>query len=398
MKPKLTLCAALSLQRKRIFSTGALFTSLLCATPAFAASFDCAKASTETEQAICNTPSLGELDSQLTANYKLAMSNLPASQLVQLRGSQLTWLKTRNACHAQEGCLKNSMEQRSKELTNLSGQAGIELDDAIRAIPANPLVAAQKLREYSIPLASAWLVYLHQFVPASKVADAEATQRYQMAEEALGDSFPHSLLTDIEKDPSASENRKVLTLLRMTIENAGYGEPVAGKEREYAHCFIFKQQGQDAYESFGSLYGSSMDSLAPICAPQGDLFQRPAWVSLMKAMAPALEKAGENAGTIRFASYADWRMFDLRVTVSPQDFLKPAAKTQPKRDPEKEIIDWDEKDWSKRERDNVLTAADAARQTTAKWLQEEQHFSASDADKAANTIVQNWLSARLDFL
>lgn len=395
MKPNFSLRNVLSTPN---FATGSLLSLLFCAPFTFAASFNCDKAGTAVEHAICNSTGLSELDVRLNENYKLAMSNLPASQLVQLRSSQLAWLKTRNACDVQGDCLKSSMEQRSAKLESLSEQASIELDNTLRAIPTDPLVAAKKLREYSNPLASAWLVYLHQFERAGKVTDAEADQRYQMAKDALGDSFPHSLLTDIEKDPSATENRKVLTLLRMTIENAGYLEAVAGKEREYVHCFIFKNQDEDAYATFGSLYGSTMDSRAPICAPVGKLFQQPAWVQLIQSMDPELERFGENAGTVRFSSYADWKLLDLRITVSPQDFLKSAAKNGPFRDPEKEITDWDEKDWSKQERDNVLKAAIMARQTTVKWLHEEKHFPAADADKAASAIVKQWLTARLDFM
>ena len=44
--------------------------SLLWALPVQAASFDCAKASTEIEHAICNNPELSRLDEEMAAAYR----------------------------------------------------------------------------------------------------------------------------------------------------------------------------------------------------------------------------------------------------------------------------------------------------------------------------------------
>jgi hypothetical protein len=165
------------------------------------------------------------------------------------------------------------------------------------------------------------------------------------------------------------------------------------------HCFIFKQQGAAAYEAFGALYGSSRDSQAPICSPQGDLFERPAWQQLTKLIEPMIGKASENSGTIRFASYADWAMFRLRATVSPEDFLKPSQNTPATGDPAQIIRSWsDDKVWPKEQREQLLVAIEPARLATMGWLQTEKHFSASDAAKAADAIVNTWLSDRMDFI
>jgi uncharacterized protein len=377
---------------------------LLCLCLAFgantavqAASFDCEKATSDIEHSICNNPDLSSLDDQLTENYQSAMANLPADQADALRTEQRSWLKQRNACNGQESCLSELFSQRAAQLQNTARQAASALDKIIASIPADPAAAAQQLQQYRGPLASAWLIYLHQFAPTSKVTDAEVETRHQSVIKAMNDdSFSQSVLRDIENDPKTGHDVAVLTLLRMTIERAGY-ENADG--RPYVHCFIFKQQGAAAYNAFGALYGSSRDSQAPICSPQGDLFERPAWKQLTQLIEPMIGKASENAGTIRFASYADWAMFRLRATVSPEDFLKPDPNTPASEEPEELIRSWsDDGVWPKEQREQLLAAIEPARLATMGWLQTEKHFTASDAAKAADAIVKTWLSDRMDFI
>lgn len=362
-----------------------------------AASFDCAKATSDIEHAICNNPDLSSLDDRLSESYQLAMANLPGDQADALRSEQRSWLKQRDACNGQETCLSDLFSQRAAQLQDTAKQAATALDNIIASIPANPATAGQQLRQYRGPLASAWLIYLHQFAPASKVTDAEVATRHQTVVTAMNDDkFPQSLLRDIENDPKTSHDVAVLTLLRMTIERAGY-EDADG--RPYVHCFIFKQQGAAAYDAFGALYGSSRDSQAPICPPQGNLFEQPAWKQLNKLIEPMVGKASENSGTIRFASYADWAMFRLRATVSPEDFLKPSQNTPATDDPEQLIRNWsDENVWPKAQRDELLAAIEPARLATMGWLQTEKHFSASDAAKISDALVKTWLGDRMDFI
>lgn len=59
-----------------------------------AASFDCAKAQSSVEKAICKDAELGLLDEQLAAAYKLALTVHPVPSYVKAR--QRDWLKQRN--------------------------------------------------------------------------------------------------------------------------------------------------------------------------------------------------------------------------------------------------------------------------------------------------------------
>lgn len=82
------------------------FVLSLFASAASAASFDCAKAATATENAICATPALSDLDVQMATLFAVRME-LP--MLMGSRGAardeQHDFLATRDACGADTACL-----------------------------------------------------------------------------------------------------------------------------------------------------------------------------------------------------------------------------------------------------------------------------------------------------
>ncbi|RYE55851.1 MAG: hypothetical protein EOP20_09730, partial [Hyphomicrobiales bacterium] len=56
--------------------------------PSAAASFDCAKAATPFEHAICDDPALSVADERLTKTYQTAIGGLSEEALAALRGDQ----------------------------------------------------------------------------------------------------------------------------------------------------------------------------------------------------------------------------------------------------------------------------------------------------------------------
>ncbi len=68
--------------------------ALACAS-AHAASFDCAKAATRVEKAICADPKLGKLDEDVAAAYKALADGLDEPMRQRLLRSQREWLKAR---------------------------------------------------------------------------------------------------------------------------------------------------------------------------------------------------------------------------------------------------------------------------------------------------------------
>ncbi len=79
-----------------------------------AASFDCAKAGSTAEKLICKIKQLSDLDDQLSAQYKTAMSTTSNKEAI--KAEQLRWLKERNA-QKDETSLRYVYEGRIAVLT-----------------------------------------------------------------------------------------------------------------------------------------------------------------------------------------------------------------------------------------------------------------------------------------
>ena len=84
-----------------------------------AASFDCNKATTETEIAICSDPELSALDDRLSGIYfrgRQVTENVSGSDL-EIQKDQINWLNNRNQCGLETDCLVNAYQTRIKELS-----------------------------------------------------------------------------------------------------------------------------------------------------------------------------------------------------------------------------------------------------------------------------------------
>lgn len=102
--------------------------------PAPTTSFDCAKAVSWAERAICIEPSLGALDIKLAASFNSALARSP--QPAVLRSEQMNWLRSRRDTCTHATCIKEVYAARMRELEPGSKDT--------RA----PLVAAGKYRRY----------------------------------------------------------------------------------------------------------------------------------------------------------------------------------------------------------------------------------------------------------
>lgn len=101
----------------RVFALAALVLLVgLASTPtARAASFDCAKAASPTEKAICRDPALSRQDEAVAAAYKAALTLWPAGNwATYIRAEQRNWLKDRDRiCKGGDvACLKRDYELR----------------------------------------------------------------------------------------------------------------------------------------------------------------------------------------------------------------------------------------------------------------------------------------------
>ncbi|MBB4730259.1 lysozyme inhibitor LprI family protein [Xanthomonas arboricola] len=379
----------------RVIIGGAL---LLGAGGAWAASFDCKQAGTAVEKRLCAVPALGNLDDELDESYRALLESTPRGAVAGVRDQQRAWLRQRNAC-AQDAkpddCLQRTLKARADVLAKALVAQQQALDRIIALIPTAPAGAARQLQGYDTPLASAWLAYLHQFVPAAGVDAKLASARFESARKALRkvDDFAASLLDDVDGVPAMQAQERVLTLLRMWIERDN------SDHRPYVHCFIFAAVGEPAYEAFGSLYGSTRDGFAPICEPPGGLFALASWKQLDAGFDGLIEALSKDAGTIRYASYAEWKIIALRASVSPLLYLTPALRKRYGEDPDKAIAAWtgEDSDWPAAQRKAVRALLPKVRADTAAWLVREKRLPAKQAEQAAAAIVAAWVNARLDF-
>ena len=107
-----------SLAMSAAFAALACATMVAAATPSQAASFNCYGRLTVTEAVICQNPGLSSMDSQMASQYYSTLNSLPRGARSSLRGEQLGWLRARNGCGANVGCLATMYRQRMGDLQN----------------------------------------------------------------------------------------------------------------------------------------------------------------------------------------------------------------------------------------------------------------------------------------
>lgn len=83
---------------------------------AHAAGFDCAKAASPTEKAICADTALSKLDGDLSAAWKKALAK--GGDTAALKAAQLKWLKQRDQCGSDASCIGDRYRER---LASLNG-------------------------------------------------------------------------------------------------------------------------------------------------------------------------------------------------------------------------------------------------------------------------------------
>jgi len=123
----------------------AAIVSVLCALAAMcvltrpadlrAASFDCAKAKSPAEKAVCADPALSTLDERLAAAYKAAMAGAPDRAAV--KAAQFKWMREERDVCADKACLAAAYERRIASLQTPAAQAAAEAPPA-SGVKASP--------------------------------------------------------------------------------------------------------------------------------------------------------------------------------------------------------------------------------------------------------------------
>lgn len=85
-----------------------------------AASFDCNKAASVTEKAICTDEYLSNQDDELATIYKQTKSRLGKTASNALMSTQKRWLSTRNKCLADKACIRSSYQAQIAEIKRIN--------------------------------------------------------------------------------------------------------------------------------------------------------------------------------------------------------------------------------------------------------------------------------------
>ena len=107
--------------------------ALVSATPAGAASFDCAKAASRVEHMVCNDPDLTNLDSQLAAAYAGALDRSLHPDAV--AAQERAWLRRREDCAAPK-CLAAAYVRQIALLGAMSDEPALCADGSTPAVNA----------------------------------------------------------------------------------------------------------------------------------------------------------------------------------------------------------------------------------------------------------------------
>ena len=166
------------------------FLSVMATTGVNAASFDCALASSRIENAICASPKLSKLDSDLEPSYLSVLGDSKNPEAI--KAAQRTWLKdTRDQCQ-DEACLVTVYQQRiaaldsvaSKEFLDAKANVEAEEQGDANAEADAKLAAAEKERmEAEQAAASA-----AQAKKLAEQAAASAAQAQKLIDEAAAEA------------------------------------------------------------------------------------------------------------------------------------------------------------------------------------------------------------------
>jgi uncharacterized protein len=357
-------------------------------------SFDCAKASIEAEKAICASEELSQMDRQIAElvaqmGALVAPEKRPFMQEVEQEVKK-SW--SLGCAHADDkpSCFRKSMQEHIVQL-----QADLHDDDiltmaASTMIPLAPVKSADVFRRYSgSALANSWLVYLATHVPQAGVSPREGDAAKARAIAIFQEQTPSILsMLDLPKRKAADV---AFFLLRLALDQT-HADPIFS----CPHGFMFERDEGRALIAFGGLFGSSMDGHDPVCEDGPTFMELPAWQSLNDMLVAALPDEME-AGSMRFAIYADWAADEVRAVSFPRQFDAPKHRRDKQR-----AIGLIRKQvprvWDRSDLKNLMAAVEQGQSAAKKWLMQNRGLSAFEASRCAEGIMGSYLAARLEYI
>jgi uncharacterized protein len=189
-----------------------------------AASFNCAKASTANEIAICSDDELSTLDETLAAVYKQARGSV--SDAKRLKTEQVNWIKSLGTCNGNVDCLISGYRNRVLVLDYLDGQVTATLD------PLQDQVAQLNEREEILALReNALTTELRALNSALDSFEEEKRQFY----EAKGDDQALASTSSVEQTTSAAGKSVNEISSTRSLPNDTL-QPYSSKSFDYTPC------------------------------------------------------------------------------------------------------------------------------------------------------------------
>ena len=171
-----------------------------------AASFDCAKASTRVEKAICASPALGKLDEDVAAAYAAARAGLDDTWRARLLRSQREWLASR----VPSAQLADDLDRRLRILqgsrVSVGGVPFLRLSDDAR--PMYVLGNAPGAPAYNQWVDSIWLAAVGETTEIRQGTDACPSGRRDDCE---ADSTARAYATSVPSPGLLSVSEKVIS-------------------------------------------------------------------------------------------------------------------------------------------------------------------------------------------
>jgi uncharacterized protein len=205
---------------------------LLVSNIANAASFDCAKAKTPQEKAICTDPALSAADDEMAAAYRAALAVAPKEMVAEIREGQRAWVRSaasRCPCSAYAAtsglalCLKYYENDRTRVLRNMIVQkSGITFvwKTLILSEPGSRSVDGSKAEDSGDNSGPGTL-------NASWPEAMDGSPEWQAWNKAMDAAVPKDLAPDTDIDFTAALGHVTASLVTATMDDTEFGHMAA---------------------------------------------------------------------------------------------------------------------------------------------------------------------------
>lgn len=177
-----------------------------------AASFDCALASSRIDNAICASPQVSALDSELDAAYRAALIRSADQEAV--RVAQRSWLKTtRNKCQDDDACLVAVYRQRIAALNSSHPDLTAAVTSEAKA-EAKANVEAEEAADRNLAMenAAAEASAQAQKAAAEAAAAAEQAEKLKVEAEKAAQALEQAMEAKRVAELEAAKQKQILQL------------------------------------------------------------------------------------------------------------------------------------------------------------------------------------------